>query len=169
MSNEKGTTLLELLVVLAMTVILMAGLMSIYTFATAANKREMDRTDVYYAARQSREWIIGDFRTYSNFRVLDNYSHKAEVTVGEIGNCLELKMGPAGKPQTVYYYVNDSNKQLYKDAQDPTSNQPVASNIKKISFSRPSVTAPGLLHIKIEVKIGNHEYSLENNCKKRVD
>lgn len=146
-NDERGITLIELLVALALTGIVLTGLMSVYWSASYAFEREYSKSDTQYSARQAKERISNDLRESKSFLIQDGGQKLHLVKDGE----------------EVDYYVN--NQQLYRDSSN-ASPSPVVNNIESITFSG---SVPGLLEVTVAAKVKDNEYSLTFACKSRID
>lgn len=157
MENDKGTTLLELLLALALIGMVMAGLMSAFWFSVFSFNREIAQSDIQYAARQGRERIIKDFRSSEGFYVQDAALN--DMPMGQKGQRLHL----IKTEENVDYYAK--NNQLYRDS-SLSSPEPVAENIADINFIN---KVPGMVRITIISRSGGNNFILRTNYMSRID
>ncbi|MEA1960273.1 MAG: prepilin-type N-terminal cleavage/methylation domain-containing protein [Bacillota bacterium] len=157
MRNDKGTTLLEMLIALALFGLISAGLVTVYWISETAFNGQSARADVQYSARHAREAIISDFVACTSFSVLD-VCGGIEVADGSVGTCLHI----AKSDRTVDYYIN--NQQLYRNPSN-ASPGPVAEFISQISFSKVSLNTMAMSVVALSQK---QEYTLETTCCSRI-
>lgn len=164
--GERGMTMVELLVAIAISALVLAGLMSLYWLGSRAYMREEEMAEAQYAARQAEEFISRDMRSCSSFTICDAAGNP--VNPGSAGVRLELVIEENGRTAHVSYRLDSYNHNLYRSFIDGVSNNTlaVANGISSLAFQSPSLD---LVDIYIRASCGNTEYVLTGGMKKRVD
>ncbi|MEN6326264.1 MAG: prepilin-type N-terminal cleavage/methylation domain-containing protein [Syntrophomonas sp.] len=148
--QEKGTTLLEILIALALVSIVVTGLFSVYWAGHNAFERQLESSDAQYCARTAMQWIVDDIMS----------SSKSERSPALNGDRLILYITTAGaaEPQEVAYFLNDTN--LRRD------NLAVMNHINYLNFQREA--GKKLIRVTIEARVGRQSYRLINAATPRV-
>lgn len=175
LATEKGITLVELLVALALISIVAAGLISVYWIGASAYNRENLQVDAQYDARVAMDKISSDIRECEAVEVKD--AGGVEVTDGTPGSQLFLikKEDGAGKDDKVYitYRMGESNKILYRKRDVPSVPKeipvvaPITVNSVSVAFTD---KGSGLIEITLKI-LDNKEntlFELNNRCQRRV-
>ncbi len=144
--DQKGFTLLEVILALALTALLSSGLMAVYWLASQALSWESSMSELQYTAREVRQMILKDIHCSERIQVLS--WDGSQVNPGEAGQCLRLTIPVMKKAGVEYiaasYYME--NGKLYRhrfmlhNKQDPRDDQfldklPLGDNIIGLSFS----------------------------------
>jgi prepilin-type N-terminal cleavage/methylation domain-containing protein len=118
--SNQGTTLLEMLVALALGAIIISGLISFYWSGCNIFGDQMERTELQYSARTSMQQMGDDIRSAQ------------EVEIQEYGAKINI-VSTSG--ETVRYFRQ--NNQLYREATSSrgTAKVPVAENITYLNFA----------------------------------
>jgi len=143
-SNEKGTTLVEMLVALALVSVVLSGLMGVYWVGSKSYENQAASSDAQYAARMAAQIIVEDIRG------------AAEAETQEEG--AKLRLLTTSGEDVVYY--RQENNWLYRDGNAKT---PIAENITGLSFTRNN----SLFTIKIDATVNGFLYSLSTGVTRR--
>ena len=142
--RDRGSTLAEMLVAMALASLILSGLMSIYWTGSNAFQRLSSTSDAQYAVRSATQKMMEDIRGAS------------AVSIEEGGAKLIL-LTAAG--EAVNYYV--ANNQLYRDG---TAKVPIAENISGLSFSGSS----SLVKITADATVNGRTYQLISSISPRL-
>ncbi len=113
--QDRGSTLVEYLVAMALAALVLSGMMSIYWNGSNVFQRLSSASDAQYAVRSAMHKMGDDIRAAS------------EVSIQEGGTCLILHTTTG---ELVKYYM--ANNQLYRDGK---AKVPIAENIKSLYFA----------------------------------
>lgn len=157
--NDKGFTLIELVMATALSTMVVTGLMSVFWFGYLFMNKNQELTDARYSARQALEHITRDVRLCRKFEVCNALNQP--VAPGQTGVKLRLLLP---ENRTVMYYVASQN--LYRQNITDSNTLPVALCINQLKVLCPQ---PGLLEIDLVALAGEHSYSLHTAVKSRSD
>jgi len=143
-SNEKGITLVEMLVALALVSVVFSGLMGVYWVGSKSYENQAASSDAQYAARMAAQIIVEDIRG------------AAEAETQEEG--AKLRLLTASGEDVVYY--RQANNWLYRDGNAKT---PIAENITGLSFTRNN----SLFTLNIDATVNGFLYSLSTSANRR--
>lgn len=148
--SNQGTTLLEMLVALALGALLISGLISFFWSGINIFGDQAERTELQYSARTSMQQMGDDIRSAQAVEIQE-YGAKINIvsTSGE----------------TVRYYR--LNNQLYREATSSrgTAKVPVAENIAYLNF----VGTYRLITVTVEVKRDGITYRLSTSINPRLN
>lgn len=172
--GEKGMTMVELLVALALISIVACGLIAVYWSGSSALEGENTRIDAQYDARIAMDKISRDIQE-SSFREVQDVIE--ENNDDKKGRKLYLKTkDDSNKVHQITYRLNDKvrDKDNYRKLQRVYNN---GRNIdtKTITFNQADISftdmAGGLVKIEIMIKDDkdNQVYKIVTCCKSRVD
>lgn len=118
--GNRGTTLVEILLALALSSVLMSGLVSIYWSCSYIFTEQAAYIDSQYSVRSSVQQMGEDIRRASIVEILANGA--------------ELRLGLASGESLRYYLYNN---QLFREGitQQGTARVPIAENISYLRFS----------------------------------
>jgi len=139
--KEQGTTLVELLIALALFSAVATALIGVYWAGNKAFNRQSSDSDAQYMARTAMQWITKDV---------------SEATTVDIEPDGDLKLNDSLVNEILYH--KDDDNQLLRNS------TPVAENISSISYN----TSSGLLEITIISTSGNKTYTLNSGVKPRI-
>lgn len=172
---EKGITLIELLVGLALISIIAAGLISLYWFSASAYNRENLQTEAQYDARVAMDKICKDIRECIDLTGGLEVRDAAGTAVAE-GTVLYLETNEAvdgTDTDCKITYVVDNNGILHRHRYIFINNEfkdspPLTVNKVETLFTN---LGNGLIKIKMTVKDdeGKTLFELNNQCQRRVD
>lgn len=148
--HEKGTTLLEILIALALVSIVVTGLFSVYWAGNSAFERQSDNSDAQYCARTAMQWIVRDIAG----------SLKSEGSPVLNSDRLTLYIPAAGvpEPQEVAYFLNGNNLRR--------SGLAVMNNINYLNFRREAGRT--LIRITIEARVNRQSFRLVSTATPRI-
>lgn len=193
MLNQQGTTLIEMIVTLALVIMLLGAFMSIYWFAARSYEREEARANAQYDTRMARQKIVLDIRDsvdlWENLALNHNNHEVVEVwggtggggnvgpvmTPGTSGPRLYLEKkeeveGTLTECKTIYYI--GANQNLYRQRRYMNN---VEIDTTAITEHRTQVefTAMGNGLFKVEIrglnKNNNEIYRLSTQCRRRAE
>jgi prepilin-type N-terminal cleavage/methylation domain-containing protein len=137
--DDKGLTIIELLVALFLLSLVMSSLMTAYWSGSRAFKRQTAGTDARYMARTAMQWLISDIR------------EAAEFTIE--GNRLLIQ---TPDNEGIWYRLDDSNQLL-------RNNVPVAENISDITYN----TGFRLIEVTVVAVVNDEVYTLSGSVSPR--
>lgn len=148
--REKGTTLLEILIALALVSIVVSGLFSVYWAGNNAFARQSDSSDAQYCARTAMQWIVRDIAG----------SLKSEGSPALNSDLLNLYIPVAGvaEPQEIAYFLSEDNLRR--------NNLPVMNNINYLNFQREA--GKELIKITIEARVNRQSCRLVSAATPRI-
>lgn len=163
--SEKGMTLVELLLALALLILVGSGLFSVYWTGNNVFERQSSNADAQYSARTAMQWIVKDV-----LQATADSEENAPVIILDGGKKLQLGIKYMENKQLKYsqveYYLDDDTKWLYRDESlKPAS--PIAENIERVSFSHNSLL--NLLNIKVIAEIAGHSFALDSAVTPRTE
>jgi len=179
--EEKGLTLVEMILSLALVAMVLSGFMGVFWFGSKAFGNENSSAYIQYEARRGRDVMLNDIRCSESLNVYTNFGDESTVAAGSSGSCLEAVVCEVDGLNTeytgVYYYEEHGN--MYRHCYDlkDISNQdddvhiaktPVAENIDSLSFVKP-FAGTGLIEFSINAKMDDSIFLLEGSCRSRVD
>lgn len=142
--QDRGNTLVEMLVAMALASLVLSGLMSIYWTGSSAFQRLSANADAQYAVRSAIQKMGEDIRGTSS------------VAIQEGGAKLSL-LTAAG--EAVDYYME--NNQLYRDG---IAKVPIAENISGLNFRGSS----SLVKITADATVDGRAYQLISSISPRL-
>lgn len=148
--NEKGTTLLEIMIALALMSIVISGLFAVYWAGNNAYEKQSASSDAQYNARAAMQWIVRDIVG----------SLKSEGSPALNSDSLDLSIPVAGaeNPQVVNYKLNGT--ELWRNS------LPIINDITYLNFSRTANTQ--LIRITIEARVNGQSYRLVSTATPRI-
>lgn len=159
--NNRGFTLLEVLVALALSSLVVAGIMSVFWLGNLFMRHQQAAADARYSVRQAAEYITQDVRNSQQIQICDQ--NNQPVAVGGVGKRLRLTLT---SHEQIDYYLYPYNRTLYRYNLTDSNNAPVAMLIKDINLLCPQ---PGLLDIELTALAGDGSYLLHIAVQARTD
>lgn len=148
--QEEGTSLLEILIALALVSIVVTGLFSVYWAGHNAFERQLESSDAQYCARSAMQWIVQD--------IMSSLQSEGSPALNSDRLILYITAAGAAEPQEVAYFLNDSNLRR--------NNLAVMNNINYLNFQREA--GKGLIRVTIEARAGRQSYRLISTATPRV-
>jgi type II secretory pathway component PulJ len=142
--HDRGSTLAEMLVAMALASLVLSGIMSMYWAGSNAFQRLSSNADAQYAVRNATQKMADDIRCAS------------AVSIQEDGTKLIL-LTAAG--EAVNYYL--ANNQLYRDG---NAKVPIAENISGLNFFGSS----SLIKITADATVNRRTYQLIISINPRI-
>ncbi|MDD3364777.1 MAG: prepilin-type N-terminal cleavage/methylation domain-containing protein [Syntrophomonas sp.] len=142
--RDRGSTLAEMLVAMALASLVLTGMMSIYWTGSNAFQRLLATADAQYAVRSATQKMGEDIRGAS------------VITILEGGAKLSLLTATG---EAVNYYM--ANNQLYRDG---NAKVPIAENISGLNFSGIS----SLVKITVNGTVDGRAYQLISSISPRL-
>lgn len=141
-NSERGTTLLELLIALALTSMVMAGLFSVYWTANSAFEKQSSRSDAQYCARTAMQWITGD--------IICSCRVQGEQSLDDDELTIRVMKNNQATPEECRYFLSGTNLRR--------NSLPVAENISSLNFTRAS--GSDLIKITVEATVNRQSCRL---------
>lgn len=107
--NQRGFTLIEMIIASAIMVIVLGMLLSLYAMGQRFFKAGMNQMDVVRQARDSLERISRHIRSAESIQIYDDYS---SPIAGTLGNFIKITIPGAND---VGYYLNNQGEFRYID------------------------------------------------------
>ncbi|MDD3268429.1 MAG: hypothetical protein PHX14_03840 [Syntrophomonadaceae bacterium] len=148
--NDKGTTLLEILIALALVSMVASGLFAVYWAGNNAFERQSASSDAQYSARTAMQWIVRD--------IMGSLKSEGSPALNSDSLTLHIPVAGAEDPQEVAYFLNGSN--LRRD------NVAVMNNIIYLNFQRNEGSE--LIKVTIEARINQQSYRLVSTATPRI-
>jgi prepilin-type N-terminal cleavage/methylation domain-containing protein len=147
--HNRGTTLVEMLVALALSSLLMGGLISVYGSGSYIFAEQAAYTDAQYSVRSSVQQMEEDIRRAATVAILDNGA--------------QLSLGIASGELVRYYQYNN---QLFREdiTSQGTTRLPIAENISYLQFSGTA----RLVTIIIDATVAGKSYRLSTSVNPRL-
>jgi len=142
--ENRGTTLIELLVALSLVALVGSGLFTVYWAANNSYKNNSGKSDAQYMARKAMEDIVRDIKEAQNAVAADG------------GNSLVLTGSG-----NVTYSTSAGNTSLYRNT------QPVATNIAAATFSIISSANATTVEITLQATVDQQSYTLKSRANTR--
>ena len=147
---EKGTTLLEILIALALVSIVASGLFSVYWASHSAFERQSGRSDAQYCARTAMQWIVRD--------IVGSLKSEGSPALNSDRLLLFIPAAGAAEPQEVAYFLDGTNLRR--------GNLAIMNNINYLNFQREA--GKELIRVTIEAKVNQHSYRLVSTATPRI-
>lgn len=175
--GQKGFTLLEVILALALVAMLSSGLMAAYWLASQTLSRESSMSEIQYTAREVRQMILKDIHCSEKIQVLRPDGSQANPD--EAGQCLRLTLPVMKKAGVEYiaasYYME--NGKLYRhrfmlhDKQDPSDDQfldklPLSDNMTGLSFYS---FMDGVVEYELIFGLDNSNFQVRGQASNKVD
>ncbi len=141
---DRGSTLVEMLVAMALASLVLSGLMSIYWTGSSAFQRLSSTTEAQYAVRSAAQNIGEDIRGASVVSITEGGAKLILLTAGG---------------EAVNYYM--ANNKLYRDGK---AKVPIAENISGLNFSGSS----SLVKITADATVNGRTYQLISSISPRL-
>jgi prepilin-type N-terminal cleavage/methylation domain-containing protein len=162
--GEKGMTLIELLLALAMVTAVGAGLFSAYWMANNAFEQQLSGSDVQYSSRTAMQWIVNDVLQ------LAKDSEENSIRILDEGKKLHLNVQYIKDEQIqcaqVEYYLDDNTQWFYRDESSKPA-LPIAENIENVNFCYNYNL--DFLNIELMAEIAGHSFTLNSAVTPRVE
>jgi len=139
--NERGITLIELLVALALISIVAGGLTGVYWGGNKAFERQTAASDAQYMARSSMQQIINDIRE--------------GIEVALVNDDLVI----IKDSDTITYHYDDSDREILRNT------SPISENITGTQFN---IGSGSLVEINIEATVNGWQYTLNGTASPRI-
>lgn len=146
---NRGATLVELVLALALSALVMSGLISVYWSGSRIFAKQAAYTDAQYAVRSSAQQMGQDIRSASVLEIMDNGAQlRLTAVTGEL----------------VRYYLY--NQQLFREGTTSrgTVRLPIAENINHLHFS----VMTSLVIVNIEAIVAGKSYQLTTAVNSRL-
>lgn len=189
--DERGFTLIEMLVVFALLSLLMAAFMSIYIFTARAYERQNDRANAQYDARMVRQKIHEDIKEsvdcWEDLTNSQNDHFPIEVWAPGLADGSHLGTNVEGerlylekyddllKAEVKVIYYIDANQILHRKRRymDPKNGNVIDNPSITASNTRVRFTDLGQGLVKIEINGLNKDnqviYTLSTQCKRYAE
>lgn len=148
--DEKGTTLLEILVALALMSLVLTGMFSVYWAGSRAYTRQSASSDAQYCSRTAMQWMIRD--------IISSKPFNGSPALNSDSLTLHIPMAGGEEAQEVSYYLSSTN--LRRD------NLAVMDNICYLNFVRDSGSE--LIKITVEARVNEQSCRLTSTARPRV-
>ncbi|MCX5780429.1 MAG: prepilin-type N-terminal cleavage/methylation domain-containing protein [Firmicutes bacterium] len=147
--RNRGTTLVEMLVALAISSLLMGGFVSVYWSGSYIFAEQAAYAEAQYSARSSVQMMAVDIRRASTVAILDNGAQLSLVSA-------------SGELVRYYRY----NYQLFREGITGrgTARVPIAENISGLQFNG----IASLVIFNIEATVGGQSYQLSTCANSRL-
>lgn len=149
-NNDRGTTLPELLIALALMSMVMAGLFSVYWVGNNAFERQSSGSDAQYCARTAMQWIIGD--------IICSYPAEGDTGLDDYELTIRVMKDDEEESEGCHYFLSRTNLRR--------NNLVVAENITYLNFTRKS--GSNLVKVTIEAGVNGQSYQLVSAAMPRV-
>lgn len=148
--NDRGTTLLELLIALALMSMVMAGLFSVYWTGNKAFERQSSVSDAQYCARTAIQWITRD--------IMCSYPAEGDTGLDDDELTIRVMKDDEKKSASCHYFLSGTNLRR--------NNLAVAENITYLNFTRNS--GSDLIKVTVEAGVNGQSCRLMSAAMPRV-
>lgn len=148
--HEKGSTLLEILIALALVSIVVTGLFSVYWAGNRAFERQSDNSDAQYCARTAMQWIVRD--------VAGSFESEGSPALNCDRLTLYIPVAGVTELQEVAYFLNGNILRRGSLA--------VMNNVNYLNFRREA--GRQLIIITIEARVNQQSFRLVSTATPRI-
>jgi len=148
--SDQGTTLIELLLALALMSLVLAGLFSVYWSGNKVFETESANSNAQYCARSAMQWITQDIRS--------SYRPEGDSSLDDDEINMSVVKDGQEDAEECHYYLSGTN--LYRNS------QAIAKNIDYINFTRNAGSA--LIRVTIEAEVNGYSYRLASSASPRL-